>query len=155
MKRPKATASKTVRLRWEVVKRDGAFCKACGSTDDLTLDHIRPRSKGGTDALANLQILCQPCNNAKGDSWEDPAVTTGGKDRIVKHTRGQIPDFPRDRPTVADVQALVDEWVAAGEERGEIRIRLRDRQQRLAEPDTQLVADRSGPSLTCPGYREA
>ncbi len=32
-----------------------------------TVDHIRPKSKGGTDALSNPMIICSQCNNRKGD----------------------------------------------------------------------------------------
>lgn len=39
--------------------------------DKLTVDHIRPLSKGGHPrALGNLQLMCEPCNNDKGDSWD-------------------------------------------------------------------------------------
>jgi len=39
--------------------------------DKLTIDHIRPLSKGGHPrALGNLQLMCEPCNNDKGDSWD-------------------------------------------------------------------------------------
>ena len=33
---------------------------------NLTVDHIVPRSRGGTDHLDNLQLLCNACNSAKG-----------------------------------------------------------------------------------------
>ena len=33
----------------------------------LTVDHIIPRSKGGTDDLDNLQPMCYLCNTKKGD----------------------------------------------------------------------------------------
>ncbi len=32
----------------------------------LTRDHIIPKSKGGKDACYNIQVLCLPCNKAKG-----------------------------------------------------------------------------------------
>ncbi|QRO33990.1 HNH endonuclease [Chromobacterium violaceum] len=38
----------------------------CRSIEDLTIDHIKPLSRGGTDDLVNLQFLCRPCNSAKG-----------------------------------------------------------------------------------------
>lgn len=33
----------------------------------LSIDHITPRSKGGLDAIGNLQLLCQWCNSTKGN----------------------------------------------------------------------------------------
>lgn len=34
-------------------------------SDDLTGDHITPLAHGGTNDLANIQILCRPCNSRK------------------------------------------------------------------------------------------
>lgn len=36
----------------------------------LTVDHIIPKSKGGSDKPANLQPMCAPCNFAKADNTE-------------------------------------------------------------------------------------
>jgi 5-methylcytosine-specific restriction endonuclease McrA len=47
--------------------RMGRGCAGCGSKEDLTLDHIVPRSKGGPDGKANLRVLCRPCNEAKAN----------------------------------------------------------------------------------------
>ena len=48
--------------------RDGWKCAYCGTTAGrLTLDHIIPRSKGGTDDLGNLQTLCKKCNIGKSN----------------------------------------------------------------------------------------
>jgi 5-methylcytosine-specific restriction endonuclease McrA len=41
------------------------FCVRCGSIVDLTADHIVPRSRGGTDHLTNIQVLCRSCNSRK------------------------------------------------------------------------------------------
>ena len=49
-----------------IFKRDGYRCRRCGSYEQLSIDHIVPRSKGGTDDLRNLQTLCHSCNARKG-----------------------------------------------------------------------------------------
>lgn len=41
-------------------------CKEIFVFRDMTLDHILPRSRGGTDDPKNLQLLCKPCNSSKG-----------------------------------------------------------------------------------------
>lgn len=38
----------------------------------LTLDHIIPRSKGGTKASNNIQLLCKKCNSIKQDEKMSP-----------------------------------------------------------------------------------
>lgn len=53
-------------VRQLVFERDEHACVTCGTSDDLTLDHIYPWSLGGADDEANLQTLCRPCNIAKG-----------------------------------------------------------------------------------------
>ncbi len=42
-------------------------CACCRATRQLTIDHIIPTSKGGTDDDNNLQILCFACNQIKGN----------------------------------------------------------------------------------------
>jgi 5-methylcytosine-specific restriction endonuclease McrA len=48
-----------------VLARDGHACAECGSTDRPNVDHILAKSKGGTDALSNLQVLCRRCHLRK------------------------------------------------------------------------------------------
>lgn len=47
--------------------RDGPGCAACGSQSNPEVDHIVPMSRGGSDELGNLQILCRSCNRRKSD----------------------------------------------------------------------------------------
>lgn len=41
------------------------WCSKCRSTRDLTLDHIIPLAKGGSNSAANAQVLCRKCNSEK------------------------------------------------------------------------------------------
>lgn len=48
-----------------LVERDGEDCAMCGSTENLSIDHDVPVSKGGSNELSNLVILCKSCNSRK------------------------------------------------------------------------------------------
>jgi len=57
-------------LRVRIFLRDGYRCQYCGAVKDaadLTIDHIIPRSRGGTNDALNLCAACIPCNNRKGN----------------------------------------------------------------------------------------
>jgi 5-methylcytosine-specific restriction endonuclease McrA len=48
--------------------RDGWKCVYCGTgSNRLTLDHVVPRSRGGTSVWENVVTSCAPCNHRKGD----------------------------------------------------------------------------------------
>lgn len=47
-------------------------CAYCDSEENLTIDHIVPQSKGGTDFTKNVVCCCHSCNQNKGHHfWED------------------------------------------------------------------------------------
>lgn len=64
--------------RWySVLMRDKWRCCSCGrsSTKDgvtLEVDHVVPRSKGGTNDEKNLQTLCRKCNSGKSNLDDTP-----------------------------------------------------------------------------------
>ncbi len=66
--------------RHNIFRRDGHKCQYCGTTKDLTLDHLIPRSKGGKSSWTNLVTACKKCNAKKGD---DPLEKTGMKLKSV------------------------------------------------------------------------
>lgn len=59
--------------RHNIFKRDGYKCVYCGSRENLTLDHVVPRSRGGRDSWHNLVTACQKCNTYKGDRTPEEA----------------------------------------------------------------------------------
>lgn len=48
-----------------VSARDGGRCVECYSSEDLHFDHKVPWSRGGTNTLNNIQLLCGNCNRRK------------------------------------------------------------------------------------------
>jgi 5-methylcytosine-specific restriction endonuclease McrA len=59
-------------LWWTVLARDHWTCCSCGRSSRyegvlLEVDHIVPRSHGGTDVMGNLQTLCRKCNQGKSN----------------------------------------------------------------------------------------
>jgi 5-methylcytosine-specific restriction endonuclease McrA len=60
--------------RRTVLARDHYTCQYCGrqpSRRDLTVDHILPRSRGGTTSWENVVTACQRCNARKGNHTPD------------------------------------------------------------------------------------
>jgi 5-methylcytosine-specific restriction endonuclease McrA len=53
-----------------VFLRDGRICRYCGSDENLQIDHIISRKRGGTHDLENLQVLCRNCNLRKSSKEE-------------------------------------------------------------------------------------
>lgn len=53
--------------RRDVFRRDHHTCQYCGTTKNLTLDHVIPRSKGGTHTWDNVVTACAKCNGTKSD----------------------------------------------------------------------------------------
>ena len=56
-------------IRYQVLARDRK-CLLCGAGPDaiqLQVDHIIPRSQGGSNDIANLQVLCATCNRGKSN----------------------------------------------------------------------------------------
>jgi 5-methylcytosine-specific restriction endonuclease McrA len=62
--------------RHNIMKRDHFECQYCGSTKNLTLDHVLPRSRGGDSSWTNLLTACARCNHAKGHRTPNEAGLT-------------------------------------------------------------------------------
>jgi len=67
-----------------LARRDGgARCRYCGQRAklrDLTVDHVVPLARGGSNSLTNLALSCRSCNGAKGshelhEAFPSPPLT--------------------------------------------------------------------------------
>ena len=85
--------------RRNVLERDHHSCQYCKlKGDQLTLDHIMPRSRGGKDTWENLVAACVRCNVRKGNRTPKEARMTLIRQprkphsslyfELIKHTQG-------------------------------------------------------------------
>ena len=77
--------------RFNVFLRDRFACQYCNTRDELTFDHVIPRSKGGQTTWENVVAACSPCNLRKGSM-------------TLKESGMQLAKFPF-APSVQDLHA--------------------------------------------------
>lgn len=64
-------------------------CAYCGATDvPLQIEHVVPKSRGGTDRISNLTLACEPCNQAKGSMPADEFLKS--KPSILARIKAQM-----------------------------------------------------------------
>lgn len=71
------TKAEKQRIRNEVLERDGYVCQYCGTQlneKTATVDHVIPKSQGGSSYADNLVCACQECNLEKGDMMPDDFI---------------------------------------------------------------------------------
>jgi 5-methylcytosine-specific restriction endonuclease McrA len=72
--------------RREVLRRDSHTCQYCGNTRKLTLDHVIPRSKGGSHTWDNVVAACERCNLTKSDRFlQEVGMTLKTKPKAPIH----------------------------------------------------------------------
>jgi 5-methylcytosine-specific restriction endonuclease McrA len=89
--------------RRNVFKRDHYVCQYCGEqtgTDELTIDHVVPRSRGGVSSWTNCVLACVSCNKRKADRSPHEAGMT---------LRRQ-PTRPTWKPVYADHHVRLESW---------------------------------------------
>lgn len=85
-----------------------AICAYCGieaEGEDVTLDHVIPVSRGGTDRMSNMVLCCAKCNTKKGNKMWEP------KYRKLKDLSPERRPPKRTKPPIATVG---DAWPEIG-----------------------------------------
>lgn len=71
-------SSRWQKLRLKILIRDSYTCAYCGDTANQ-VDHIVPRSAGGTNDPENLTAACARCNRAKGAGQSMPIFSADSR----------------------------------------------------------------------------
>lgn len=124
--------SLSVRVRFEVFKRDRFTCSYCGSHPPdvlLEVDHVIPMAAGGSDAMENLVTACWDCNRGKSDRLLDeggrpmvsPKTVEALEERLEQakafmELQGQLSNV-----TDAMIQRITDHWAKVFDARTEER----------------------------------
>lgn len=76
-------------VRQYVFTRSGYACAYCGAKNvPFEIEHVVPRSKGGSNRISNLVTSCRPCNEAKGNMSVDEFLK--GKPSILARIKRQL-----------------------------------------------------------------
>lgn len=75
----------------ERVRRVVGACEDCGSTDDLTVDHVVPVALGGPmlPGPEGVRVLCRSCNSSKGARLDPGDGPPSGRGRAPG---GSVPE---------------------------------------------------------------
>ncbi len=86
-------------IREYLLEKFNRKCVYCGATDTrLEIEHVNPRSKGGSDRLNNLVLACHTCNQAKGNKTIHEFLS--GKQDLLHEVLAQL------KKTLADAAAV-------------------------------------------------
>lgn len=93
----------TQKKRLAIYMRDGLGCCYCGAGIEdgirLTLDHLIPRSEGGTNDAQNLVTACHRCNSVRGTrDWRVFTVS------VAEYINNNV----RPESIMADIYATID-----------------------------------------------
>ena len=88
MKKPAQGTGDSRRDR--IFRRDAFRCVYCGEvfpSEELTLDHVQPRMRGGDVSEGNLVTACRSCNAAKGGqpAWAFLASRRQQRENFLKY----------------------------------------------------------------------
>jgi len=82
-------------IREYLLEKWGRLCAYCDASQvRLEIDHIVPKSRGGSDRVSNLTISCRSCNEKKGAQFIDKFLTNKPKrlSKILKQCKAPLKD---------------------------------------------------------------
>lgn len=116
----KVPARKVVFNRKNLWKRDNFACQYCGVKppyDEVTIDHVVPRSQGGQTTFVNTVLACLSCNKKKNDRTPEQAGmklrrAVMSKDGIIKIEYYHRPEYPKWSPIylIGKKKIIPKEW---------------------------------------------
>lgn len=89
--------------RRNLFKRDHYACQYCGvqpGPEELTIDHVMPKSRGGATSWKNCAVACVACNNRKADRTPEEA----------KMKLRKTPVRPNWKPLYANSPLRLESW---------------------------------------------
>ncbi len=89
-----------IALRERVLERDGCRCVYCAlpfPAEQLTLDHVQSRMRGGDWSEGNLVAACHACNTRKGSlpAWKFLADLPEERENFLRLATGVWPRLRR------------------------------------------------------------
>ena len=81
------------------------YCSIHASKAKMEIDHVVPKSKGGTDSLNNLVLSCNACNQAKGN--QDVQTYLKGKPSVLKRVKAHLGQDYKDAAHTNSIRLFV------------------------------------------------
>lgn len=117
-KRRKAGYGPSTRVFKRIAARDGLTCSICRASENLTIDHDIPISRGGTNEDGNLQLLCNSCNSKKRDyTTEEYLAKKATVDAMQPIMANLLPASKR-------LRTLMTHWVLATKQERMVFLRM-------------------------------
>lgn len=91
-----------------LLERENHCCIYCGihaSKAKMQIEHVVPRSKGGTDSLDNLVLSCRACNEAKGN--QDIQTYLKGKPSVLSRVKAHLGKSYKDAAHTNSIRLFV------------------------------------------------
>ena len=91
-----------------LLERENYCCIYCGihaSQAKMQIEHVIPKSKGGTDSLNNLVLSCEACNQAKGN--QDVEVYLRDEPNVLRRVKAHLGMSYKDAAHVNSIRLFV------------------------------------------------